>query len=422
VGEVLNNWDATYTYKKNGLLDVITQKNGNKNSYTYEGTNLTEVKQTKYDGTNLNVFGYGYDNNNNQTSKRENGALFSFTYDKLNRIETSSQFNEQYTYDTRGNRQTLQSNNLMNLNGISYTYDDRNRLTQVNTVDGKNISYRYNGDGLLYERMENGTTTRYYYDGPNMIAEGTVNSQIVDNTSASIQYTGTWFDTSMTGDYYGTSKASLTANDSAQFSFTGSSIAIALRKGPGGGMYDIVLDGVTVVSNGDTYSANRYFQSIVYSNSSLINGTHTIKVIVKGTKNPAASTYGVNIDYIAYGDGSASLKARYMRGQGLVARVDSYGNKLYYQHNGHGDVIGLTDGTGAMLDSYTYDMWGNPLTTQETVAQPFRYSGEYYDSTTGLQYLRARWYDPSVGRFISEDSYEGQIDNPLSLNLYTYVS
>lgn len=66
-------------------------------------------------------------------------------------------------------------------------------------------------------------------------------------------------------------------------------------------------------------------------------------------------------------------------------------------------------------------MWGNPLTVSEQVANPFRYSGEYWDSTTELQYLRARWYDPSMGRFISEDTYEGQIDNPLSLNLYTYV-
>jgi len=44
-----------------------------------------------------------------------------------------------------------------------------------------------------------------------------------------------------------------------------------------------------------------------------------------------------------------------------------------------------------------------------------------WDETTSLQYLRARWYDPSDGRFINEDTYEGQIDNPLSLNLYTYV-
>ncbi|WP_338042321.1 RHS repeat-associated core domain-containing protein [Paenibacillus alba] len=83
--------------------------------------------------------------------------------------------------------------------------------------------------------------------------------------------------------------------------------------------------------------------------------------------------------------------------------------------------MGLTDASGNTLNTYTYDMWANPLTTSETVAQPFRYSGEMTDNTTGLQYLRARWYDPSMGRFVNEDSNEGQINNPLSLNLYTYV-
>ena len=50
-----------------------------------------------------------------------------------------------------------------------------------------------------------------------------------------------------------------------------------------------------------------------------------------------------------------------------------------------------------------------------------KYAGEYYDEESGLYYLRARYYDPSIGRFISMDSYEGDITNPLSLNLYTYV-
>ncbi|OMG45289.1 hypothetical protein BK140_33100 [Paenibacillus macerans] len=45
-----------------------------------------------------------------------------------------------------------------------------------------------------------------------------------------------------------------------------------------------------------------------------------------------------------------------------------------------------------------------------------------WDDEVELQYLRARWYDPSIGRFINEDSYEGQIDNPLTLNLYTYTA
>ncbi|WP_442945430.1 RHS repeat-associated core domain-containing protein [Oceanirhabdus sp. W0125-5] len=51
---------------------------------------------------------------------------------------------------------------------------------------------------------------------------------------------------------------------------------------------------------------------------------------------------------------------------------------------------------------------------------PFRYGGEYFDSETGLYYLRARYYDPKIGRFTTEDSYWGKDADPLSLNLYTY--
>ena len=51
----------------------------------------------------------------------------------------------------------------------------------------------------------------------------------------------------------------------------------------------------------------------------------------------------------------------------------------------------------------------------------FCYSGEYWDSDTGLQYLRTRWYDPNAARFFSRDTYEGQMSNPLRLNLYSYV-
>ena len=56
----------------------------------------------------------------------------------------------------------------------------------------------------------------------------------------------------------------------------------------------------------------------------------------------------------------------------------------------------------------------------ESDTNPFRYCGEYYDKETGTIYLRARSYDPSIGRFISRDSFTGKIEDPLSLNLYTY--
>ncbi|MFW5433961.1 polymorphic toxin-type HINT domain-containing protein [Paenibacillus apiarius] len=93
----------------------------------------------------------------------------------------------------------------------------------------------------------------------------------------------------------------------------------------------------------------------------------------------------------------------------------------YYFTNGHGDVTEFRDAQGNLLNRYTYDIWGNPLTEEEQVPNMFRYSGEYWDKTTNLQYLRARWYDPSIGRFITEDPFEGELTNPLSLNQYTYV-
>ncbi|MDF9858682.1 RHS repeat-associated protein, partial [Paenibacillus sp. PastF-1] len=83
--------------------------------------------------------------------------------------------------------------------------------------------------------------------------------------------------------------------------------------------------------------------------------------------------------------------------------------------------VQIVDKSGAIVNSYAYDEWGNITSQTEGIQNSFKYTGEIYDEETGLYYLRARYYDPSIGRFINEDTYEGQIDNPLSLNLYTYV-
>ncbi|MFD2115260.1 RHS repeat domain-containing protein [Paenibacillus yanchengensis] len=98
------------------------------------------------------------------------------------------------------------------------------------------------------------------------------------------------------------------------------------------------------------------------------------------------------------------------------------GEKGYYMVNGHGDVTGITDTEGELINEYTYDIWGKPLEHSETIEQSFRYSGEYWDEETNLQYLRVRWYDSSIGRFINENTYEGEIINPLTFNLYVYTA
>ena len=83
-------------------------------------------------------------------------------------------------------------------------------------------------------------------------------------------------------------------------------------------------------------------------------------------------------------------------------------------------MVQIVDKTGKIVNNYKYDEWGNITASTETISNPFKYAGEVYDEETGLYYLRARYYDPALGRFINEDPYEGQVTNPLSLNLYTY--
>jgi len=83
-------------------------------------------------------------------------------------------------------------------------------------------------------------------------------------------------------------------------------------------------------------------------------------------------------------------------------------------------VVRMVDDTGAVANSYAYDEWGNLLSKSETVANPIRYAGEYQDDESGYYYLRARYYDPVYSRFVSRDTDEGKITNPLSLNLYAY--
>ncbi len=83
-------------------------------------------------------------------------------------------------------------------------------------------------------------------------------------------------------------------------------------------------------------------------------------------------------------------------------------------------MVQLTNSTGDVTKTYDYDGFGVEKNTDTNDTNVFRYCGEYFDKETGTVYLRARYYNPSVGRFISEDSVWGKDKDPLSLNLYTY--
>ncbi|MDP4183287.1 MAG: RHS repeat-associated core domain-containing protein, partial [Bacillota bacterium] len=121
-------------------------------------------------------------------------------------------------------------------------------------------------------------------------------------------------------------------------------------------------------------------------------------------------------DVVSELDGSGSLKYSTIRGHELLASKDVTGKGYYYLNNAHGDVTALISGTGDIVNSYKYDAFGNTVEAVEKVQNRFRYVGEQYDQVTGQYYLRARFYNPVVGRFTQEDTYHGD-----GLNLYSYV-
>ena len=80
-----------------------------------------------------------------------------------------------------------------------------------------------------------------------------------------------------------------------------------------------------------------------------------------------------------------------------------YRNDKLYLFNGHGDVTSMVDKSGKVTKTYSYDAFGNEINIDKNDTNPFRYCGEYWDNETESIYLRARYYNPSIGRFITED-------------------
>ncbi len=78
-------------------------------------------------------------------------------------------------------------------------------------------------------------------------------------------------------------------------------------------------------------------------------------------------------------------------------------NNTYYLHDTHGNVVGIANASGGMSKTYAYDAFGVELSPVSNDANPFRYSGKYFDAESGDYYLRARYYNPRLGRFLTED-------------------
>ena len=118
---------------------------------------------------------------------------------------------------------------------------------------------------------------------------------------------------------------------------------------------------------------------------------------------------------------SGTAVVSYTYGLDLLSQTRPTGGTSFYLYDGFGSVRQLTDASGAVTDTYTYDAFGNVIEQSGASPNVYLYRGEQLDPNVGFYYLRARYYAPAVGRFLTTDPFAGNFFDPPSLHRYLYA-
>ncbi|GGG86368.1 RHS repeat domain-containing protein [Paenibacillus radicis (ex Gao et al. 2016)] len=451
---------ATYTndqlqkqseYNQVGWQLLKTNAEGKQDKYQYTNTGLLDSYTDKMNQTHKYTY-TPYDEVNRQSVLNASGTEVywqQYSYNPITRllagIANGEGENQGYNYDewNRLNRQTVANRNY------DMQYDNYDRMKSLKYPDGELVSYNYD----VLDRIVSVTS-------PNMgVVQYDYTIALNENTNKLTYPNGLVQTRKMNSfgeltSYVQSSTTNNTSNWSEIFSHDGFSNISNINRN--GSNLTFHYDGLNRIKDESTPEGERTYTYDERGNRLTASGDlpgldmeesaytynplNMLKTYASGNKQASYTYYGdglratktvngklsryvyLNGHIIEELDANGNTKARNVWGNELLYRHDYVANKKgYYSYNGHGDVIKITDGSGNAINTYNYDIWGNILSQTENMSNPFKYTGEVYDEESKLYYLRARHYDPSIGRFINEDTYEGEINNPLSLNLYTYV-
>jgi RHS repeat-associated protein len=361
---------------------------------------LVQVKTLKLDGAILTtplITTYAYDLNDNLVSTVEpNGVTETRTYDSLNRLVSITDTGPsgviasfKYALDPSGTRLWVDE-----LGGRrdAYSYDDLGRLIEETiTAPGtttRTIQYTYDLAGNRVEEHDNGAPSgqqvlTYQYDANDRL------TTVLDQNNNRTIYT------------YDDNGSTLTVS--------GTNVNTVHYTWDVEGR--LVQAVVTDHTTGQTHVIVYTYDDAGDRTSETVDGQTTTVL------NDSNQAYDQVLEEYAPG---GALAATYVRGLDLLFQ-DRNGAESYFVKDGLGSTRALANSVGLVTDTYSYDAFGNALQHTGTTPNEYLFGGQQFDANSGQLYLRARDYDPVVGRFTSLDTFNGNISNPLTLNKYVYA-
>jgi RHS repeat-associated protein len=153
--------------------------------------------------------------------------------------------------------------------------------------------------------------------------------------------------------------------------------------------------------------------------------------IVSKTVNGVTTTYLIDdtnptgLSQVIEESVNGVVQRRYTYGKQRISQTQLINGQWitsYYGYDAQGNVRQLTNDAGVVTDTYDYDAFGNLINHTGNTPNVYLYRGERFDADMGLYYMRARWYNPATGRFMSRDPEEGNPVDPASLHKYLYAN
>lgn len=336
------------------------------------------------------------------TSSNANGASMSYTYDNLNRVSsvTDKLGTTNYTYDDASNLYTATNPNSVQ---AQYSYDPLNRISGL-TAQQSGYVYQRGPTGNMTSASElNGRSMTWSFDGIYRLTSEAITGDPVAQNNGSVGY-----DLDPVGNRT-SDTSSLTGITSGRWNYNADDEL-------SGETYD--QDGNVTATNGKTFAYNSQNELVT------MNGG-AVQMLYDGDGNrvaKAATSGGVTTttQYLVDDLNPTGLpQVMDELTNGVVTRTYSYGlqridedqivsgawTPSFYNYDGGGNVIDLTSSTGNVTDRYEYDAFGNRFTVSGSTPNNYLYRGEQWDPDLGLYYLRARYYNPLSGRFLSRDPF-----------------